>query len=153
LAVKLRLRRLGRKKRPVYELVAADARAPRDGRFIESLGQYDPLSEPPEIRLKEDRVLYWLRNGAIPTETARSLLRQAGILLRWHLEKWGKSPEEIQAAYEEWKARREAKREAIRQQVAARKQERLEQERRLAQQRAAAQQAASEPSSQSAVAE
>jgi len=78
--VKIRLRRMGAKKRPFYRLVVADSRSPRDGRFIEQLGIYDPLSEPATIRIDEDKVKQWLSHGAQPSEAARSLLRREGIL-------------------------------------------------------------------------
>ena len=85
MSVKLRLRRLGRKKLPIYSLVAADARSPRDGRFIEDLGRYEPLNEPVSVRLNEDRILYWLREGAQPSHTVRNLLSEQGVMLRLHL--------------------------------------------------------------------
>ncbi len=72
--VKLRLKRMGAKKRPFYRIVAADSRAPRDGRFLETVGTYDPRQQPSAVTLKEDRVRYWLDNGAQPTETVRSIL-------------------------------------------------------------------------------
>ncbi len=74
--VRLRLTRRGAKKRPFYRVVAADKRAPRDGRFIEMLGTFDPLQEPPVIRLKKDRVDYWLSVGAIPSDTVKSLVKK-----------------------------------------------------------------------------
>ena len=82
--VKLRLKRLGTKKKPFYRLVAADKDCPRDGRFIETLGHYSPRQNPQGSTLNEERVLHWLSRGAVPTETALSLLRQGGILRRWH---------------------------------------------------------------------
>ena len=82
MAVKLRLRRMGKKKQPVYKLVAADARSPRDGKFIEAVGLYNPLTDPHTFEFKEDRVLYWLNVGAQPTNTVKSLLRQQGITLK-----------------------------------------------------------------------
>lgn len=72
--VRLRLTRRGAKKRPFYRVVASDQRAPRDGRFIEQLGYYDPMQEPKKIELKLDRVDYWLENGAQPTDTVKSLI-------------------------------------------------------------------------------
>ena len=81
--VKLRLRRAGKKKHPIYKIVAADMRSPRDGRFIEAVGQYDPNVNPIFLTVKEERVLYWLRNGAQPTDTVRSLLQRKGVWLRW----------------------------------------------------------------------
>jgi small subunit ribosomal protein S16 len=80
--VKIRLRRLGAKKKPFYRLVVADSRARRDGRFIESLGTYDPLRDPPAVTLDEDRTLQWLRKGAQPTDTVRRILTRRGVLQR-----------------------------------------------------------------------
>jgi len=79
-AVRIRLRRIGKKKQPQYRLIVADSRAPRDGRFIETIGQYNPRVEPPLIRVDEARALHWLRSGARPSDTARSLLGKAGVL-------------------------------------------------------------------------
>lgn len=80
MAVRLRLTRIGRHKRPFYRVVAVDSRMRRDGRFLEVLGTYDPLKEPAVTELKQDRVLEWLQKGAQPTVTVRALLRRAGIL-------------------------------------------------------------------------
>jgi small subunit ribosomal protein S16 len=77
-AVKLRLMRLGKKKQPTYRIVAADSRAPRDGRFIEIVGSYDPRREPSEIRVDNDKALRWLRNGAQPSERVQKLLEASG---------------------------------------------------------------------------
>src|SRR5437588_4174102 len=84
MAVKLRLRRTGRKKQPSYRIVVADSRSPRDGKFIEIVGQYAPRSGEQALNLKNDRVNYWLDNGAQPTDTVRSLLRKAGVLKSPH---------------------------------------------------------------------
>ncbi len=84
MAVKIRLRREGRKKTPMYRIVVADSRAPRDGRFIEIIGQYQPRFTEGAINLKTDRVNYWLNVGAQPTDTVRSLLRKAGVLKERH---------------------------------------------------------------------
>ena len=78
MAVKLRLMRMGKKKQPTYRLVASDARSPRDGRFIEIVGTYDPRSEPSVVRIDNEKAVGWLRNGAQPTETARKLLEISG---------------------------------------------------------------------------
>lgn len=83
MAVKIRLRRTGAKKQPSYRVVVADGRSPRDGRFLETLGHYNPRREPPEIVVDTERTLLWLNRGAQPTETARSLLRQAGVWQAW----------------------------------------------------------------------
>jgi small subunit ribosomal protein S16 len=78
--IKLRLRRMGAKKRPSYRIVAADSRSPRDGRFIEAVGFYDPLTTPATITLKEDRVKHWLSVGAQPTETVMGLFVRQGVV-------------------------------------------------------------------------
>ena len=90
MAVKLRLRRMGAKKQPFYRVVAADSRSPRDGKFIEILGTYNPLTEPAEIKLDEELILKWLKNGAEPTETVRTLFRKTGILEKFHNERMTK---------------------------------------------------------------
>ncbi len=79
MAVKIRLARGGAKKKPFYQVVVADERCPRDGRFIENLGQYDPKQDPPKVTLNEDKTLEWLKQGALPTETVRQILRKQGI--------------------------------------------------------------------------
>ena len=84
MAVKIRLRRAGRKKAPTYRIVVADSRSPRDGKFIEIIGQYAPRTGEQALNLKNDRVNYWLDSGAQPTDTVRSLLRKAGILKQRH---------------------------------------------------------------------
>ena len=78
--IKLRLRRMGAKKRPSYRIVAADSRSPRDGRFIEAFGFYDPVTEPATIRVDAERARHWLRVGAQPTDTVRDIFRRAGLL-------------------------------------------------------------------------
>ena len=80
MAVKIRLRRMGRKKRPFYRVIVADSRSPRNGRFIEEIGWYDPLQDPGEIKIDEEKARKWLANGAQPTDTARSLLKKSGII-------------------------------------------------------------------------
>ena len=82
MAVKLRLKRMGSKKKPFYRVVAADSRAPRDGKTIDEVGTYNPLNG--EVTFKEEKALNWLANGAIPTETVRSLLSNKGILKTFH---------------------------------------------------------------------
>ncbi len=90
MAVKLRLKRMGAKKAPFYRIVAADSRSPRDGRFIEQLGYYDPKTDPATVVLKEEEIMKWLENGAQPTDTVRSLLSHAGIMQRFSEKKQGK---------------------------------------------------------------
>ncbi len=82
MAVKIRLTRKGDKKSPFYRVVVADSASPRDGKFIELLGTYDPLKNPAEIKLDADKVKKWIRNGATPTDTARDLLAQAGLITK-----------------------------------------------------------------------
>ena len=89
---------MGRKKKPIWAVVAADSRAPRDGRFIEDLGRYYPLEEPARVELKDDRIRHWLKVGAQPTDTVRSLLSQQGVLLGLHLEYKGAEPDAIAEA-------------------------------------------------------
>lgn len=79
MVVRIRLARHGRKKRPFYRLVVADSRSPRDGKFIEMIGSYNPLTDPAEVKVDEERAVYWLKVGAQPSDTARSLLRKAGV--------------------------------------------------------------------------
>ena len=78
--VKIRLRRLGAKKAPFYRVVVADSRYPRDGRFIEEIGTYNPLSDPAEIKIDAERAQKWIKNGAQPTDTVRGLLKKANVL-------------------------------------------------------------------------
>ena len=90
MSVKIRLRRTGRKKQPMYRIVIADSRSPRDGKFIEVIGQYAPRQGEQALNLKSDRVNYWLDSGAQPTDTVRSLLRKAGILKSRHEARLGR---------------------------------------------------------------
>ena len=80
MAVKIRLRRMGAKKAPFYRVVVADSRYPRDGRFIEIIGTYNPLVEPSEVKIDGDKVLAWMKNGAQPTDTVKVLLKKQGII-------------------------------------------------------------------------
>ena len=109
MAVKLRLRRMGKKRQPVYKVVAADVRSPRDGRIIEAIGLYNPKTEPATMDIKEDRALYWLGVGAQPTDTVKNILSKKGILLKKDLQDQGKSEEEINSKIDEWLKLQEAK--------------------------------------------
>ena len=80
MAVKIRLRRMGAKKAPFYRVVVADSRSPRDGRFIEEIGYYNPITEPAEIKIDADKAKKWIANGAQPTETVKSLLKKSNIV-------------------------------------------------------------------------
>ena len=108
MAVKLRLKRMGKKKQPIYKIVAADARSPRDGRFLEAIGLYNPLTDPHTINIKEDRALYWLNNGAQPTNTVKSLLRQKGITLKHELVKRGLDEDKVETEMANWQKLKEA---------------------------------------------
>lgn len=87
MAVKLRLKRMGANQKPFYRIVAADSRSPRDGRFIEIVGTYNPIKKPAEITINEEVALKWLNNGAIPTDTVRSILKEKGIMEKYALSK------------------------------------------------------------------
>lgn len=104
MAVRLRLRRMGKKKQAFYRIVAIDSRAARDGKYLENLGTYNPRTEPAMIDLKADRALYWLRTGAKPTETVRSILSRRGVLLQWHLRKRGIEEAKIAEEMQKWEA-------------------------------------------------
>ncbi len=84
MAVKLRLKRMGTKGKPYYRIVAADSRSPRDGRFIENVGTYNPLTNPAEIKVDEELALSWLKKGAQPTDTVRSLFSKMGLMKKFH---------------------------------------------------------------------
>ncbi|CAB1239630.1 MAG: 30S ribosomal protein S16 [Clostridiales bacterium] len=80
MAVKIRLRRMGAKKNPFYRIVVADSRYPRDGRFIEEIGYYNPLTEPSEVKVDAEKVKEWIKNGAQPTDTVKALFKKNGVL-------------------------------------------------------------------------
>ena len=82
MSVKIRLARHGAKKRPFYRIVIADSESPRDGRFLETVGTYNPLPDPAEISLKEERVKYWIDQGALPTNTVKNLLKKEGVFAK-----------------------------------------------------------------------
>ena len=116
MAVKIRLQRHGKKNFAFFHIVVADSRAPRDGRYIEQIGSYNPNTNPATINLKFDRALAWLKVGAQPTLTARRILSYEGVLLRHHLDggiaKGALTEEQADAKWNEWKAGRDAKIEA-----------------------------------------
>ena len=88
MSVKIRMRRMGAKRKPFYRIVVADSRAPRDGRFIEEVGYYNPVSQPKELKLDEDKIFEWLKKGAQPSDTVRSLLSGAGLMAKLHDEQY-----------------------------------------------------------------
>ena len=99
---------MGKKKQPIYKMVAADSRSPRDGKFLEAVGFYNPLTNPHTLDLKEDRIMYWLSVGAQPTNTAKSLLRQKGITLKKELLSKGLDEEKVKSELENWQKMKEA---------------------------------------------
>ena len=124
MAVKIRLQRKGRKKAPYYHIVIADARAPRDGRFIEKIGIYNPITKPATVEIDRDKAFEWLMKGAQPTDTIRAIMRYKGVLYRKHLsrgvQKGALTQEKADQMYQDWITAKEG---AISQKVAARKQE------------------------------
>jgi small subunit ribosomal protein S16 len=111
--VKIRLARRGRKKLAMFDVVVSDARAPRDGRFIEKIGTYNPLTNPATINLKDDRAFHWVMNGAQPTDTVKAMLSYRGILLKKHLQigvnKGALTQEQADAKLNDWLKGKEAK--------------------------------------------
>ncbi len=121
---------MGRKKLPIWSIVAADTRSPRDGRLIEDLGRYYPLEEPARVEIDEERVLYWLETGAQPSDTVRSLLSRQGLMLALHLRRKGVAEEEVQAAVEKYRQERADKAPAKTMTRAERRRSALEEERK-----------------------
>ena len=125
--VKIRLSRQGKKGYAFYHIVAADSRAPRDGKYIERLGSYNPNTHPATVELDFDRALTWLNNGAQPTETCRNILSHEGVLLKKHLlggvKKGAFSEAEAESRFEKWKNEQQSKTETIINEVTRRKNE------------------------------
>ncbi|MHC5269082.1 30S ribosomal protein S16 [Enterococcus sp. LJL98] len=90
MAVKIRLKRMGSKRNPFYRMVVADSRSPRDGRFIETVGTYNPVTDPAEVTIKEDLILDWLAKGAQPSDTVRNILSKEGVMKKHHEAKFTK---------------------------------------------------------------
>lgn len=125
MSVKIRLARRGRKKQAIYDVVVADARAPRDGRFIEKLGTYNPNTNPASININNERALTWLLNGAQPTDTVKAMLSYRGVMLKKHLQigvlKGAISQEQADAKFNAWLAEKDTKIEGKKDQLAAAK--------------------------------
>ncbi|HKL09106.1 MAG TPA: 30S ribosomal protein S16 [Bacteroidales bacterium] len=142
--VKIRLTRRGRKKLPYYHIVVADSRAPRDGRYIESIGSYSPITNPATIELDFDRALDWLQKGAQPTDTCRAILSYRGVLMKKHLldgvKKGAFTEEQAEEKFQSWlkekESKIEAKREQIRKGIADEDKKRLEAETKIREARA-----------------
>ena len=111
MAVRLRLRRVGKKKMPFYHIVVADSRAARNGKFIEVIGRYDPLKNPMVISTSDERVFHWLRRGALPTDTVRSLLQRTGLWMKWSMTKKGMDEAAIATEMEKWQMAQAEKRQ------------------------------------------
>lgn len=113
MSVKIRLQRHGRKKHPLYHIVVADARSPRDGAFIERLGLYDPMTRPATIQIDRMKAYEWLKNGAQPTDTVHAILRFKGVMYYKHLQrgvsKGAMTPEDAEAKFREWVDAKEAR--------------------------------------------
>jgi small subunit ribosomal protein S16 len=125
--VKIRLSRQGKKGYAFYHIVAADSRAPRDGKYIERLGSYNPNTHPATVELNFDKALTWLNNGAQPTETCRNILSHEGVLMKKHLlggvRKGAFSEAEAESRFEKWKAEKQSKIETIRNEATKKKNE------------------------------
>ena len=106
--VRLRLRRIGLKGQPTYRVVAADKESPRDGRFLDILGVYNPRTQPATIHLKEDRVFHWMKNGALPTESVEKIFKSAGTIDRWERFKKGEAVDVLVKEAAEAEAKRGA---------------------------------------------
>ena len=102
MATKIRLKRIGRRNRPFYRMVAIDSRSRRDGAAIEELGWYNPIDNNNSFSLKEDRILHWLKEGAQPTDAAHKLLRKSGLSFHWHLIKQGLDEKQIEKEMKKW---------------------------------------------------
>jgi len=102
LAVKIRMKRMGKKHQPYYRIVVADSRAPRDGRSIETIGHYNPLPKPEEFDIREERLFHWLDQGAIPSDTLKSLMRNRGITLKYELISRNADEATIQKEMSKW---------------------------------------------------
>jgi len=104
---------MGKKRQPVYKVVAADARSPRDGKFIEAIGLYNPKSDPAVVEINQDRALYWLGVGAQPTDTVKNLLSAEGVLLKHNLKSKNVSEEKFASEVEDWQKKQEVKKLAL----------------------------------------
>ncbi|MCK5149024.1 30S ribosomal protein S16 [bacterium] len=102
MAVRMRLTRMGRKKRPFYRIVVADVREPRDGKYLECIGTYCPISDPVEVKIVDERAVYWLSQGAQPTDTVKNLLQRQGIIIKRHLQQKGLDENQIEDEMKKW---------------------------------------------------
>jgi len=145
MATKIRLQRHGKKKQPFYHIVVADSRAPRDGRFIENIGYYDPIKVPAKISLDFQKALDWYSKGAQPTDTVRNILRHEGVLLRYHLQlgiaKGALTQEQADVKFNDWKQSKDnraaSKRNEMEQQERSDRKKQLESEKKTSEDRLA----------------
>lgn len=141
----IRLTRMGRKQRPFYRLIVTDSRNRRDGAYLANLGYYNPFADPLEVKLHEQEIIAWLRKGATVSETARSLMRREGVLLRWELLRQGLTADEVEARVAAWKNDLDGR-------LGAKAQAKAEQERKAKVEAAAAKRAAEEAAAAEAAA-
>jgi len=120
-SVRIRLTRMGRRNRPFYRVVIADSRSRRDGRFIEQIGTYDPIKQDKNFAVKEDRIFYWLKVGAQPSDTVKRLLSKEGIMLKWHLETSNLTEDKKKQEFQKWEMAKENKENAKADKKAAKK--------------------------------
>lgn len=125
MATRIRLQRFGKKNQPFYHIVIADGRAPRDGRFIEKLGTYNPLTNPAEVNINFDRALYWVETGAQPSDTVRSILKREGVYIKKHLRggiaKGALTELDAERKFDAWKQEKEAKINNLKRELAEKK--------------------------------
>ena len=107
MATKIRLKRIGRRNRPFYRLIVIDSRKRRDGAAIEQVGWYNPIDLKNSYEIKNDRILYWLQEGAIPSDAVKKLMKREGLALRWHLMQEGVEEKEIEKEIKKWELNRE----------------------------------------------
>lgn len=139
MSVRIRLSRRGRRKKPVYHIVAADKRAPRDGRYLEKLGTYDPTSRPKKVNINFDRALYWLQQGAQPSDTCKTLLSNEGVFLKKHLlrgvQKNVITEQEAEDQFNSWLSEQREKQRKVQEKIDNEKQteeqKRLEEEKKI----------------------
>ena len=108
MATKIRLKRIGRRNRPFYRLIIIDSRKKRDGAAIEQVGWFNPIDSEKSYEIKEDRILYWLSEGAIPSDAVKKLMKRDGLALRWHLMQQGVDAKEIEKEIKKWELNQES---------------------------------------------
>ena len=153
MSVKIRLHRMGRKKRPYYRIVATDSRARRDGKYLEKLGSYDPIAEPALVSFEREKVFKWLKVGATPSDTVRNLLSKQGIMFEWDLIKRGLNEEQIAEEKTKWDAEQEQRQKRIEAEAAMLKRKQEEEAKKAKSEKAKAEEAKAEEAKAAAAAE